>query len=125
MNLINRRRQQGISSVGWLLIASIAGFFILTLFKVYPMYYEHYKIISTLNAIQEDPSVDVKSKSAIWEKMNKRFFIDNVRTIKREHVKMSRKDGKTTVSVSYEARTPYIANLSLIGSFNKTVVIDR
>ena len=125
MNLINRRRQEGISSVGWLLIASIAGFFIMTLFKVYPMYYEHYKITSTLNAIQEDPSVDVKSKAAIWEKMNKRFFIDNVRTVKREHVKMSRKDGKTTVTVSYEARTPYIANLSLIGSFNQTVVIDR
>ena len=125
MNLINQRRQQGISSPGWLLIASIAGFFILTFFKVYPMYYEHYKISATLNSIQQDPSVDVTSRSDIWDKIQKRLFIDNVQTIKREHVKMARKDGKTTITVSYEARTPYFGNLSLVGSFNQTVVIDR
>ena len=113
------------SSWGWLLIASIAGFFIMTLITIYPMYYEHYKISATLNAIQEDPSVDVKSRSAIWEKIKKRLFIDNVDIIKRENIKMSRKDGKTTITLSYEARAPYIANLSLVGTFNQTVVIDR
>jgi hypothetical protein len=125
MNLNNRRRQKGMSSWGWLLIASIAGFFIMTLITIYPMYYEHYKISATLNAIQEDPSVDVKSRSAIWEKIKKRLFIDNVDIIKRENIKMSRKDGKTTITLSYEARAPYIANLSLVGTFNQTVVIDR
>ena len=125
MNFISRRRQKGLSSVGWLLIASIAGFLVLTFFKVYPMYYESYKVSSILSSIQEDPSIDVKSKRAIWEKMEKRFYIDNIPTIKREHVKMSRKDGKTTITVNYEIRTPFIANLFLVGKFNQSVVIDR
>lgn len=125
MKQINQRRQQGLSSVGWLLIASIAGFFILTFFSVFPMYYESYKIGATLNSIQEDPSIDVKSRSAIWEKMQKSFYIDNVSSVKREDVKMTRKDGKTTITVSYEARAHFIANLTLVGSFDQTVVIDR
>lgn len=125
MNLNNLSRQKGISGVGWLLIASIFGFFLLTFFKVFPMYYESYKIEAVLKTIQEDPSVDAKSKRAIWDKMQKTFYIDNITSIKAEHVKMSRKDGKTTIAINYEARAPYFANLYLVGKFNQTVVIDR
>lgn len=125
MNLINQRRQQGLSAPGWLVLASIAGFFVMTFFKVYPMYYENYKISSTLNSIQEDPVIDVTSRTAIWEKIQKILYIESVKTLKREHVKMSRKNGKTTITVNYETRIPYIGNLDLVGKFNQTVVIDR
>lgn len=125
MKLNNLRRQKGISGIGWLMIASIFGFFLLTFFNVFPMYYESYKIQSVLRTIQEDPSIDVKSKRAIWDRMRKSFDIDNISSIKAEHVKMSRKDGQTTIAINYEARAPFIANLYLVGQFNQTVVIDR
>ncbi|MCP4432318.1 MAG: DUF4845 domain-containing protein [Gammaproteobacteria bacterium] len=123
--MINRSRQKGVSGVGWLVMASIFGFFLLTFFKVFPMYYESYKITGILNTIQEDPSIDVKSKRAIWDKMQKTFYIDNIDSIKAEHVKMSRKNSQTTISINYERRTPFVANLFLVGKFNQTIVIDR
>ncbi len=125
MKLINRHRQKGLSGIGWMALAGIFGLLMLTFFRVYPMFYENYQIKAILTSIQEDPSIDVKSKRAIWDTMQKRFYINEVRTIKREHVKMSRNNGKTTISVSYESRSPFLANLFIGGNFSESIVIDR
>ena len=122
---LNRHRQKGVSALGWLAIAGIFSLFMLTFFKLFPMYYQNYQVKAVLNSIQEDASVDVKSKRAIWDTVSKRLLINEVRSVKREHVKMSRKDGKTTITISYESRDDYIGNLFIGGTFTETVVIDR
>jgi hypothetical protein len=125
MKIINRHRQEGVTGVAWLAIIGIAILIIGTFLKVFPMYYENYQIKSVLLSIQEDPSIDVKSKRAIWTTMNKRLYINGVKSIKREHVKMSRKEGKTTINVTYETRDSYFGNLFIGGNFNESIVIDR
>ena len=125
MRLINRHRQQGVSGPGWLVIIGLFALIVTSLFNLYPMYYENYLLKSVLTSVQEDPSIDVKSKRAIWDSMNKKFYVNDVSSIKRENVKMTRKDGKTTVSVNYERRAPFISNLYFVGVFSESVVIDR
>ncbi len=120
-----KRRQRGLSSVGWLLVATIFGLLIISFFKVFPMYYDNFKVKSSLEALAEDTSVDPKSKRAIWDSLSKRLYINEVRTIKRENVKMERKDGVTTVTVSYEVSDDYIGNLFIGGRFTERVVINR
>ena len=107
----SRHRQKGMSSFGWIVVAGIFGFLLITLFKVFPMYYGSYQLKSVLEAIRLDESVDAKSKREIWTSLQKRLYINEVRYIKREHVTMERKDGKTTVTVSYEKRDNYVGNL--------------
>jgi len=119
------QRQKGMSTVILIVVVAIFGFFVTTFFKVFPMYYENLKVNSVLEAVQHDSSVDPKSKRAIWESLNKRLFIDDVRLIKPEHVTMVRKNDKTTVTVSYETRDNYIGNLFIGAQFSSSVVIDR
>ncbi|MCP4187406.1 MAG: DUF4845 domain-containing protein [Gammaproteobacteria bacterium] len=125
MSKINRHSQRGLSLPTWLAIIAIFAFLLTTFFKVFPMYYENYQIKEILKSIQEDASIDVKSKRAIWDKMYRRLDVNNIRTIYRENVKMSRKDGKTTVTVTYETRDDYVGNLYIGGAFSESVVIDR
>ncbi len=120
-----KRRQRGLSSVGWLLVAAIFGLLVITFFKVFPMYYDNFKVKSSLEALAGDDSVDPKSKRAIWDSLSKRLYINEVRTITRENVQMERKDGRTTVTVSYEVKDDYIGNLFIGGRFVERVVIDR
>ena len=96
----SRQRQKGMSSVGWIAVAGIFGFLVITFFKVFPMYYENFKLRSALDALRLDESIDAKSKRAIWTSLSKRLYINEVRDIQREHVTMERKDGKTTVTVN-------------------------
>lgn len=120
-----RHRQKGLSAFGWIGAAAIFGLLLITFFKVFPMYYDNFKLKAALEAMKDDSAVDPKSKRAIWTSLQKRLFIDDVRRIQREHVKMERKDGKTTVTVSYEAQDDYVGNLFIGARFSESVVIDR
>ena len=125
MKMINRHRQQGVSGVGWLIIIAFIALIFSAFFSIYPMYYDNYLIKSVLTSVQEDPSIDVKSKRAIWDSMSKKLFINEVRSIQRENVEMTRKDGKTTVAVNYESRASFVGNLDFVGVFSESIVIDR
>ena len=119
------QHQKGMSTPGIIVIMAIFGLLVITFFKVFPMYYDNFKLISALEAVQNDTSIDAKSKRAIWDSLNKRLYINEVRSIKIEHVTMTRKNGKTTVTVSYETRDSYVSNLFIGASFSESVVIDR
>ncbi len=122
-NQINR--QKGISTVGIIAVVGIFGFLLVGLFTVFPMYYDNFKLQSALEALQNDTSVDPKSKHAIWNALKKRLYINEVRSINKDRVKMIRKDGKTTITVSYEARDDFVGNLFIGAKFEEIVVIDR
>lgn len=120
-----KRRQRGASTVALIVVVGIFALFVMTLLKLFPMYYGNIKLKSALEAIQQDSRVDSKSKRAIWTSLQKRLYIDNVEWVKREDVIMERKDGKTTVTVTYETRDDFVGNLFIGASFSESVVIDR
>ena len=121
----SRHRQKGLSTVGWIMVVGIFGLFVVTFFKVFPMYYGNFKLKSVLQAMQQDSQLDTKSKREIWLSLQRRLFVDEVRSITREHVTMERKDGKTTVTVTYENRDDLIGNLFIGAKFSESVVLDR
>ena len=121
----SRHRQKGLSTIGWIIVVGVFGLFVVTFFKVFPMYYGNFKLKSALQAMQQDISLDTKSKRDIWLSLQRRLFVDEVRSITREHVTMERKDGKTTVTVTYETRDDFVGNLFIGAKFSESVVLDR
>lgn len=120
-----RHRQKGFSALGWIIIAAIFGLLLITFFKVFPMYYDNFKLRSVLEGLQTDTSIDPKSKRAIWTSLQKRLHIESIKSIKRENVTMQRKDGKTTITVTYEAQEDYVGNMFIGARFVESAVIDR
>ena len=43
--------------------------------------------------------------------------------IKPEHIRISKKSGGVNVRVAYEIRKPFLGNIDIIGSFDKSVVL--
>ena len=127
MNILtgSRQRQKGMSMTAILILVAVFGTLIVTFFKVFPFYYNNFKVKSVLQALSEDTRIDPKSRRAIWESMQKRLFIDEVRSITRENVTMERKDGVTTITVTYEEVDNYIGNLFIGARFVETAVINR
>ena len=89
------------------------------------MYYENYKVKAVLESLRLDSDLDPKSKRAIWESLSKRLYIQEAQTVQREHVSMSRKNDKTTVTIIYERRDSYFGNLFIGAKFSESVVIER
>ena len=120
-----RKRQRGLSTAGWIAVVGLFGLIDVSFFKVFPMYYENFKLKAVLESLQADVQIDPKSKRSIWESLQKRMFVDEIRSVKRENVEITRKDGKTTVTVTYEVRDDWIGNLFIGGRFRESIVIDR
>ena len=118
-------RQKGMSTVGIIAIVGILGFFVVSFLKVFPMYYDNNKLKSALEALQQDSKVDPKSKRAIWGSLSKRLYVNEVRSVEINDVTMTRKNGQTTVTVTYETRDDFFGNLFIGGAFSESVVIDR
>ena len=118
-------RQKGMSTVGIIFIVGIFGFFVVSFFKVFPIYYDNIKLKSALEALQQDSRVDPKSKRSIWDSLQKRLYVNEVRSIGINDVTMTRKNGQTTVTVTYEAREEFFGDLFIGGAFSESVVIDR
>jgi hypothetical protein len=125
-NLISsKNKQKGLSSFGWIVIVGLFALLIISVLKVFPMYYENYKVKAVLESLRLDSDLDPKSKRAIWESLSKRLYIQEAQTVQREHVSMSRIDDKTTVTIIYETRDPYFGNLFIGAKFSESVVIER
>jgi len=122
---IMSNRQQGMTTIGLMLLLAVIAIFALSAIRIIPIYLENFTIKSVLTAVQEDQKIDAKSKAAIWDSIRKRLYINEVREIKRDHVSIVRMNGQTTVTITYESRRPYIGPLFIGGSFSESVVIPR
>ena len=122
----SRHRQRGLSAVGWLLIAVMFGFLLLTFFRVFPMYYDNLKVQTALDGMAQDKEVDFGSRSAIWNALTKRLLVQGVRDFKQEYLIVSKNsNGMLNLRVKYEVRSPYLANLFIGASFDESVVVNR
>jgi len=118
-------RQQGMTTIGLMLVLVVLAIIALSAVRIIPIYMENFTIKSVLTAVEQDQRVDAKSKAAIWDALKKRLYINEVREIKRDDVEISRRNGQTTVTITYESRRPYLGPLFIGGSFSESVVINR
>lgn len=123
--MINKHKQQGLTTVGWIVVIAIFGSIVLTGFKVLPMYMEFLSVKSVMESVAEDTSLDPKSKKDLWEAISKRLYVNSVRELKKEDFAFTRKDGVTTITADYEVRKPYIAQLFIGANFVHSVEINR
>jgi hypothetical protein len=120
-----KKKQKGLSSFGLIIVIGLFALLIISLLKVFPMYYENYKVKAVLESLRQNSDIDPESKRDIWGALSKGLYVQGVEIVKREDVDMSRKNGKTTIDISYETRDSYFGNLFIGAAFSESVVIDR
>ena len=117
--------QKGFSTPVIILIVGVVSLLLLAFFRVFPMWYGNIQIQTALDGIAQNEEVDARSKREIWGALQRQFYIDGIRYIERENVKISRKDGETTVLVQYEVKDTLIAPFFIGADFENQVVIAR
>ncbi|MFT6371981.1 MAG: F0F1-type ATP synthase membrane subunit c/vacuolar-type H+-ATPase subunit K [Gammaproteobacteria bacterium] len=120
-----KKKQKGLSGFGLIIVIGLFALLIISLLKVFPMYYENYKVKAVLESLRQNSDIDPESKRDIWGALSKGLYVQRVEIVKREDVDMSRKNGKTTIDISYETRDSYFGNLFIGAAFSESVVIDR
>ena len=112
--------QRGMSGLGMLVtVAAVIGMVMLALRTI-----PHYIDFQTIGSIMDDLSaaqVREMEKRTIVETLQKRFKINNVRSMTvKDVLSIERNNAGTTIVVDYEIREPLVGNIEIVLVFNET-----
>jgi hypothetical protein len=114
-------QQRGLSFWGVLLAIAIGGFTVLVVLRLGPVYMEYWTISSIAEKVAAEPGIAKANKRILWSKFARHLDINQVRTLKPEHVSMDNDATGATLVVAYERREPLIANVEVVAVFEKRV----
>jgi len=114
-----RTHQRGVTGIGWLIILVLIGFFVLLGLRMVPAYLDFYKVVSTLESIEEEKGFS--SAGEIRNLLERRFDVSFVNNISPHDVIIKPKSGGYYVTAAYEQREHVFANVYVVMDFEKTV----
>jgi len=117
------QRQKGMTAIGWLIVLGLIGFFTLLTLKMSPSYMEYYKIVSTLDSLEQESGI--QSPADIRRLLNRRFNISYVETINENDVKITTAGPLFKVTAKYDSRVHLFGNVYVVMAFYKQVKVRR
>lgn len=115
------RKQKGLTLISWMIVISIALFFVMIGIKMVPTYMENYSVKQVLADLEEDRRVREMSRGELKKIILKRFKINGVYNFKREDLEIAATKDGTKVSMNYEVRKKVIGNVSILMEFSESV----
>lgn len=120
-----KRKQRGITMLGFLITLCVVIFFAYCAMKIVPMYIEYYSVKKALASIASDAQAADATKEKIRSNFARHMQIDYVATVKPEMLKIESTDTGYNLIMNYERREPLFANLDVVGKFNAQQAVVR
>lgn len=118
-----RSRQTGMTFLGFVLIAALVGLVGFAGLKLSPAYMENMKIRQILNDVKLELDGQSPTAQSIRRSIDNRINIEMVYGLKARDFIIEKTDGGYRVAAVYERSEPFIANVSLLVSFDDEVEI--
>ncbi len=123
-------QQQGMTTLGWIIVIAVFGFIVVTGFRILPLYLDFMNVKNAMEAVERRVeegagNIDPRSKRDLWQALANQLKINSVYGLKKENFKFERKDGVTTITVDYEARKPYFDRMFIGAHFVHSVDINK
>ena len=119
------RRQRGMTTIGLVLVLTMVAFFVLIGLKLYPIYYDSFKVGAALDSLKADPTLASKTSAEVVDRLMKRLSIDNVDHVEKSDVTVEKSGKGIRVLVEYEARKNVVGNVDVMVSFSKAVEVGN
>ncbi len=117
------RYSRGITLLGFLILLCVAGFFAYVVMKLVPVYVEYFGVVKAMEQIKNEPGAAQKSVEQIRRDLNVKFDLQYVdqQDIPPQAIQVKREATGPTLRIAYEKRVPFMYNIDLVASFDKSV----
>jgi Domain of unknown function (DUF4845) len=122
-----QRRERGVTFLGWLIILVPVALVLYAGIRLTPVYLEYMKVARTLEQVRDELKGDQPDANMIRNAIERRFDVEdvNVMTVRdADKLKIIKQGTGYKVQAVYQATAPYVSNVSLLVSFDKTVQIE-
>ena len=117
------QQQKGVTTIGWLIILGLIGFFVLLTLRMGPSYMEYYKVSSTLESMAKETGFGTPSEIRLMAE--NRFDISYVHSITHKDLKIKPFGQQYLVGAKYESRVHLFGNVFVVMTFDKQVKVKR
>jgi Domain of unknown function (DUF4845) len=119
------RKQRGVTMIGWIFLLVPVAVVLYAGIRVGPEYLNYYKVVQAL----KETAVQLKSDetlnaSSIRTAIDKRFDTGYVDHPTAAEIVITKEEGGWQMAADYETTVPMFANLYLLMTFKKAVVIN-
>ena len=120
-----KRRQSGLTLIGFIIVLGVVGLFAYVGMKLFPMYSEFYSVKQALKGLAAEPGIAQKNPAQVKDLLFRRLYVSYAENVKANNVKIERDGTGYRIIVKYEVRRPLIANLDVVGNFEATEDLMR
>lgn len=117
------KHQHGMTAIGWLLVLVMIGFFVLLGLRMVPAYLDYYKVVSTMDALEEESGFS--NPGEIRRLLERRFDVSYVDAITPQEVEIKSKGNIYIVTAAYEKSEHIMGNVYVVMDFEKTIEVKR
>ena len=117
------RYSRGITLLGFIIMLCVAGFFAYIVMKLVPVYVEYFGVVKSMEQVRNEPGAAQKSVEEIRRDLNVKFDLQYVdeKDIPPQAIQLKREATGPTLRIAYEKRVPFMYNIDLVASFDKSV----
>lgn len=115
-----KSKQRGITFLGFIILMAVLAFFVATALAIYPLYYEKYQVVASLETVVNRPDADKLSTSEVRKYFMRGIALTNIKRFNKgvvnEHLKVlkAKKGQPKQVRLKYEARNNYFKDLYFV-----------
>lgn len=114
-----RRRQGGLSMMGFLFVAAVVVVCVMVGFRVMPAYIEYYSVQKALEQALADAK-DLNSAAEVRSAFQKRADAGYIESVQGRDIDIIKTKNEVTASASWNRKLPLVANVSLFLEFAAT-----
>ena len=122
---IDRNRQEGMTTLGLVILLTFVGIFAFAFIRLTPVYLNYLKVAGVIDGVHAEFDGAGPTAAAIRTSVRRRFDIESVGQIEARDVKLEAVDGGYKVSATYDHTAPFISNVYFTVKFDKSVIIRR
>ena len=119
------RHQAGMTTLGIIILVAFVGIFAFAALRLTPIYLNHMKVASVINAAQKEFDGQRANSGMIQRYIANRFDVEMISEIRAQDIKVTRTSNGYEVAAVYSHKAPFIANISFVVDFDNSVLIRR
>jgi Tfp pilus assembly protein FimT len=116
-----RSSQQGMTLLSFLVTVAIAIVLGTLVLRLLPAYVNHYKVKSSLEALQSQPQWASQSREEIINSLQKHWEVDTVDDVTPRDIVITRAGRNTKVRIAYDVTRPFFRNIDLVIHFDEAI----
>lgn len=125
---MDKRMGRGFSLIGFLFNLVVFVFVLLVIFRLGPIYMEHYKILKVFDGVKNElnSKMDLSNdgRTALRKAIERRFTVEDIRVVTPNSIVITPQGNAMQVKLAYESRVEFIANIDVVVKFDDTVLIQ-